>query len=188
LQSSILTESSTATHEDWEVFLDKICAQARTGPWLREECGSMLCDYVAGAPSSKIEQQAQVLTAIEKYSTNELLQTPEGVALWLMTVKAYPELKLSKDIWHKRDPLHSKERSRLARIMCDTGNSNTEEPAAEQKKKIKGGTWKPQPNFAWRVILQEAFEKFPSPSKLRQFCIEVFDSACSKLMNLEYWS
>jgi DNA polymerase phi len=173
----MLTESKAASIEDWESFLEKTCEQARTNPWLREECGSMLCEYVASSSKSQSTQDQFILKIVEKYSANGLLQTPEGVALWLTIQNAYPEVKLPKDVWHKRDPLHSKERSRLARILCDSGGDNG--PGAEQKK-IKGGTWKPQPNFSWHTVLRQAFGKFPSHSKLRQFCIEVLDSMFPK--------
>jgi DNA polymerase phi len=177
LKSSLLTDSTAARTEDWEKFLEMASEQARSGPWLREECGSMLCEFVTASSKAEPLQEKFVLKIIENYSTNGLLQTAEGVALWLTVQEAFPELKLPKDVWHKRDPLHSKERSRLARVLCDPDSGK--DLNTEQKKKFKSGTWKPQPNFAWRVVMQHAFEKFPSSSKLKQFCIEILDSRYS---------
>lgn len=182
LQSSVLTDAKSASEENWDFFIDQISKQARGNPWLREECGSMLCDFIAGSSQAQSPQEHTVKKTIEKYSTDGLLETAEGVALWLTTQKTYPDLKLPKDTWHNRDPLHSTERTRLARILCDS--RGTSEPDRDQKKKIKtSGSWKPQPNFAWRVVLQQAFTKMSSAPKLRQFCIEVLDSMLNNILS-----
>lgn len=135
----------------------------------------MLCDFITDSAKVAPSQENIVKKIVDKYSSESLLETAEGVAIWLTTQTAYPDLKLPKDIWHKRDPLHSTERTRLARILCDSRGST--EAAPGQKSKVKAsGTWKPQPNFAWRVVLQQAFAKYSTLPKLRQFCIEILDS------------
>jgi DNA polymerase phi len=185
LESSILSDPRYTSDENWEFFIDQTSKQARTNPWLREECGSMLCDYITASTQSKISQEHIIKKIIEKYSGDGLLETAEGVAIWITAQKAYPDLKLPKDVWHKRDPLHSTERTRLARILCDSKGTNAPLQNPDQKKIKTSGTWKPQPNFAWRVVLQQAFAKMSSPAKLRQFCIEVIDSrSCIQLLCL----
>jgi DNA polymerase phi len=181
LQSSILKNAKSASEDNWNFFISQASKQAQSNPWLREECGSMLCEFITSSAQEQPPQEDIARKIIEKYAADGLLETAEGVALWLTTQKSYPDLKLPKDIWHKRDPLHSSERTRLARILVDSrGSTNTEPEQQGQKKKIKAsGTWKPQPNFAWRVVMQQAFTKFSSTSKLQQFCIEVLDSVFS---------
>ncbi|KIW03118.1 uncharacterized protein PV09_05761 [Verruconis gallopava] len=175
LQASVLPGSSDNA-EIWESFLDNTSKLARDTPWLREECGLMLCDFISISAKNGEKSQDAIRQIVSKYSDDGLLQTAEGVALWLTVQKAFPDLKLPKDIWHKKDPLHSTERTRLARILCDSRSSN--ELDSEQKKKIKSsGSWKPQPNFAWRVVMEQAFSNFSSVSKLKQFCIEVLDNS-----------
>ena len=177
LQSSILINAKSTSDENWDFFIAQTAKQAQSNPWLREECGSMLCDFITTSAQAESKQEDIVQKIVEKYSSEGLLETAEGVAIWLTTQKAYPDLKLPKDVWHKRDPIHSTERNRLARILCDSRGS-TEAAQDQKKKKVKAsGTWKPQPNFAWRIVLQQAFVKYPTPAKLRQFCIEILDSA-----------
>jgi hypothetical protein len=143
----------------------------------------MLCEFIASSRHAQSSQEEIVMKVIEKYAADTLLETAEGVAIWLTAQKTYPDLKLPKDVWHKRDPLHSTERTRLARILCDSKGGNEPEPNQDKKKRVKAsGSWKPQPNFAWRVVLEQAFTKLPTTAKLRQFCIEVLDSMFTCLL------
>lgn len=172
LQSSLLTEGDTPDHETWTFFVSQICLQAHTIPWLREECGSMFCEYILAASKLSPPQDQFVQQIIDEFASKDLLETPEGVAVWINIQSNFPDLKLPKGIWHKRDPLHSKERSKLGKVLCGSKESNS----AEEKPKLKGGSWKAYPNFAWHVVLRKAFERETKASKFRQFWIEVVDS------------
>lgn len=142
----------------------------------------MICEYITASSKVEPSQEKHVKKIVKKFAAAYLMKTPEGVAIWLTARKAYPELHFPKDIWHKRDPLHGKERSALAQVLCESkeNRSSVEAKALAKESKgksnIKGSNWKPQPNFAWQIVFQEAFQIYDTLSKFQQFWIEVVDS------------
>ena len=175
VQSSILSGHQSSSFEDWQSVVDHISTIARSVPWLREECGSMLCDFIN--TSSDISLVELVKEIVTKFSTEGLVDTPESVAIWLTVQQKFPEVSLPDGVWKNRDPLHNKNRSKLARALYDFEETKTSD--VDKTSAIKKGTWKPQVNFAWNIVLQEAFRKESSLNKLRQFWIEIVDSTSS---------
>lgn len=172
LQSTAFLQSETAHSEHWPTILDNISALARDVPWLREECCSMLCEFINAQDATGSKYVDDILPKIVDHG---LAKTPGGVAIWLSIKSKFPNSSpaLSVDVWKKDDPLSTKERSNLAKVMCE---SVTHEPEDNKSKKPKSGTWQPRPSFAWNIVLHEALKRESKPSRFRQFWIEVVDS------------
>jgi hypothetical protein len=166
--------------ECWNKLLDHIYGMARDVPWLREECGMVLVDAAKSLQGKKqYEECAKEL--ISRLSAFKLVSTPEGVAIWL-TVQAHFENVLPEGVWHSKDPLSKKERTRLARILKENYQGGQEVAGGDN---LKTAAASPNPTFAWNLVLSEILRKdvhAKSKSKdsakieFPQFWIDVVDS------------
>jgi DNA polymerase phi len=181
LQSSIVIAPEPSL-ECWNKLLDHIYGMARDVPWLREECGMVLVEAAKSLQGGERYQEC-AKEMISRLSAFKLISTPEGVAIWLTVQTSYEKI-LPEGIWHKKDPLSKKERTRLAKILKENyqgaqqdGNSDTLKTAAAS----------PNPTFAWNLVLAEILrrdEQITSTNKdsakaeFPQFWIDIVDSKC----------
>ncbi|KAE9972881.1 hypothetical protein BLS_003830 [Venturia inaequalis] len=171
LQSTAFLQSEAVQSEHWPNLLHFITALARDTPWLREECCSMLCEFINDQDPTGTKYIDDI---IPKIVSHDLAKTPGGVAIWLCLKSRFPNSSLPENVWKKDDPLCTKERSNLAKVMSE---SVSHEPDDNKAKKAKSATWQPRPSFAWNIVLQQALQRESKPSKFRQFWIEVVDNA-----------
>ncbi|KAF1916229.1 DNA polymerase phi-domain-containing protein [Ampelomyces quisqualis] len=179
LQSSIVIAPEPSM-ECWTKLLDHIYGMARDVPWLREECGMVLVDAAKSLQGEK-QYQEYAKELISRLSAFKLVSTSEGVAIWL-TVQAHYEDVMPEGVWHHKDPLSKKERTRLARILKENYQSGQEANGAES---LKTAAASPNPTFAWNLVFSEILRKdtdAKSKSKdsakteFPQFWIDVVDS------------
>ena len=163
MQSSILIEPELSL-DSWNKLLDNVYRMARDIPWLREECGMVLVEAVRSLEGqSQYRQCAEEV--LELLSAFKLVSTPEGVAVWLTVQASYPEA-LPEGVWHDKDPLVKRERSRLAKILKEDFNKNETEDGKNETTKT--GTTNPNPSFTWDLVFAEILkrdEKNKSDSK-----------------------
>lgn len=179
LQSSIAIVPELSM-ECWTKLLDNIYGMARDIPWLREECGMVLVEAVKSLQGQSLYQDCAKAT-IDRLSTFKLTHTSEGVAIWL-TVQADYEAVLPDNVWHGKDPLSRKERSRLAKALRENYHEGTEN---SNDGAIKSAAASPNPSFAWNLVLSESLRRDTrsKPSKddtskgeFAQFWIDIVDS------------
>ncbi|KAF2853792.1 hypothetical protein T440DRAFT_487096 [Plenodomus tracheiphilus IPT5] len=179
MQSTIVIQPELLL-ECWTQLLDHVCGMARDIPWLREECGMVLVEAVR---SLKAQAQYRVCAeeVLSRLSAFKLMSTPEGVAIWL-TVQASYEEALPQGIWHEKDPLSKKERSRLAKILKENFQHETEKGVTETTKSASASA-SPNPSFTWDLVLSEMLrrdEESRSEAKEKtefsQFWIDIVDS------------
>lgn len=108
----------------------------------------------------------------------KLTKTPEGLAIWLTATSLFPGLSLPKDVWNHNDPLSSKERTVIAKVLRD---NSTDEPGTAKNT----GQAQSTPSFAWQIVFTQLYERQkPSkkgqdkPSDFDKFWIEAVDSQC----------
>ncbi|KAK4548848.1 hypothetical protein LTR36_008621 [Oleoguttula mirabilis] len=154
LQSNVALVS-TVSDAEWQNFLGAVAVLAKQKEWLRTECGAMLYEYLESANGSRLSSD-RVQFLISALREQQLLRTPEGIALWLCIAKHWPEA-LPKDVWQKKDPLSSEELLQVKKIM--QGSSTDESQDASIGKTSQSGTRQSQPSFAWRVVLMELFSR-----------------------------
>ncbi|KAF2031109.1 hypothetical protein EK21DRAFT_64168 [Setomelanomma holmii] len=153
LQSSIVIEPELSM-ECWNQLLDHIYGMARDVPWLREECGMVLVE-AAKSLQGQAKHQACAKAMIGRLGDVKLVSTPEGVAIWL-TVKADYEDVLPEGVWHGKDPLSRKDRSRLAKILKENYQGRSENGDSEN---IKTAAASPNPTFAWNLVIGEILQR-----------------------------
>ncbi|KAF2495104.1 hypothetical protein BU16DRAFT_486325 [Lophium mytilinum] len=172
LESNILVQPSVPL-ECWNNILDHIYELARDKPWLREECGSVLCGTVRNLQSTKGNTK-HVKEIIGRLSTYNLAKTPEGVAIWLVTRSLFSQDVLPEDIWRKKDPLCTKERRVLANVLKENFVNVSDSKPKSDSKNVKGGSAHSRPSFAWHFVLQEMLGR-ESKSDFAKFWIDVVD-------------
>jgi DNA polymerase phi len=184
LQSSIVIEPELSM-ECWNKLLDCIYGMARDVPWLREECGMVLVEAVKSLQGQGRYQEC-AKEVVDRLDAFKLISTPEGVAIWLTVQTNYDEV-LPEGIWHGKDPLSRKERTRLAKILKENYQGSQEAGSTDA---LKTAAASPNPTFAWNLVLSEILrrdgkskpdEKEASKAEFPQFWIDVVDSMCDKL-------
>ena len=107
------------------------------------------------------------LTLIEVLSTNQLIRTPEGVAIWLEVQALFPDAIGHADLpekshsWKHGDPLHRKDSISLADIMKDAKPKQTSSDGPSESQGT--GMWSSQLHFAWGVVFGELYKEFDQP-------------------------
>ena len=150
IKSGVLFHSSADNHY-WSEILDLLFELAKKKVWLREEVGWILYNAIQILDKDN-DPSDYVQLIVDKLQENDLTTTPEGVAIWIGTMLTFPNVKLSRGVWHKQNPLHRKEKAKLAKIM--KGASSTSPDQGGDIQKVSGqGAWTPKLHFAWEVIL-----------------------------------
>lgn len=137
----------------WGNLLQLICDLALKKQWLRQECGWLFFNSISYLLSSDLKFEF-ALAIIESMEANNLVRTPEGVAVWLRVRSCYPETALPKHVWKHRDPLSKAEADSLSEVMKDARakpQPESSDPSAPQG----AGTWSQQLHFSWDVILRD---------------------------------
>jgi DNA polymerase phi len=183
-----------ASCENWATILDFIYELAQKKIWLREECGWVLFNSVQvlktinnGATSARV--------LIDKAQSNNLVRTPEGVALWVACQHAFPDLKMPKHVYYHGDPLHKKEKSTLARILkhSSPGEESTKVNEVDASKKVaksSSGHWSTKLHFSWDVILRSLLQPNPEHCTFDDVWKEAVDEglfAISSSPERKYW-
>lgn len=178
LQSSILTEPVLAI-ESWNELLDLIYGMARDTPWLREECALVLVQAIETLPAEP-KLESCVRGVAERLVSYKLADTPEGVAIWL-GLQARHEPTLPSNVWHDNDPLSTKNRPKLIKVLKGDIQSSSDGDKSDAVKSAGSNT---NPQFAWTVILSkvlqldeesEAAQKDGSKSQFGQLWLNIVD-------------
>lgn len=92
------------------------------------------------------------------------MESPEGVAIWIAILENHSTIKFPSKLWKHENPLHRKEKARLAKIMREAPPSNHDERGHDSKTSQKG-TWSSKLHFAWEVILDRLLKSPSSNGK-----------------------
>lgn len=155
---------------------------AKKKPWLREECGYIIYCAIRDI-LSKDSNVHYVESIIKQLHESGLAKTPEGIAIWLAAMDYPLPVNLVTDVWHNNNPLHSKERTTLAKIMKESSEPHAEQNG-ENGAANKSGIWNPKLHFAWDPILARLYaspqgkkaEKSSKQVSFAEFWTEVVDS------------
>ncbi|KAI5274291.1 hypothetical protein E4T47_02747 [Aureobasidium subglaciale] len=158
IQSQLLFAKGVPIAE-WEKVLDHIFKLATETTWLRRECGVTLYETLATLTQVKDIDLEYVSLLVQRLEPFKLSKTPEGLAIWLTTSTLFPDAKTPKGVWDHNDPLSSKERVTVARILRDNGSQAEEGPAGNST-----GAAQSPPSFAWAIVLSHLYRRH-KPSK-----------------------
>ncbi|CAI6335213.1 unnamed protein product [Periconia digitata] len=150
MQSSVLIKPQLSL-ESWNELLNRIYEMARDVPWLREECAMIIVQAIQSLDSrADLEPCAREL--VQRLVSFNLVNTPEGVAVWLALKDSAYATVLPEKIWHSNDPLAKKERDRLAKVLKE----NYRNPSGDNKSEdVKSAAAHHNPSFVWDVILSK---------------------------------
>lgn len=150
IKSGVLFHSSV-DNRYWSKVLDLLFELAKKKVWLREECGWVLYKAIQSLDKDgHLSNYVQLI--VDKLQGNDLTTTPEGVAIWIGTMSTFPKVKLFRGVWHKENPLHQKEKAKLAKILNGASSASLDQ-GGDISKFSGQGAWTPKLHFAWEVIL-----------------------------------
>ncbi|KAL8818542.1 MAG: hypothetical protein Q9223_002845 [Gallowayella weberi] len=158
IKSSVLFQAN-APADAWDRVLDIIYETAKRKSWLREECSWIL--YGAAQILAEQDYDPKFIKAlIERLCKNGLSKTPEGIAIWLKVRATFPKLELPAGIWQDGNPLHQKEKSKLAKILKETSIADCRDKNEEEA--ARKGNWSSKIHFSWDVIFSELITEGPT--------------------------
>jgi len=166
IQSRVLFQDAP-DQTAWQTLLDHVFALIVEYPSVRKDYGAILYESLPSLALLKQDETAYAQTLLQKLQSLSLAKSAEGLAIWLSAVHLFPGLSLSKNVWHYNDPLNSKERAVVAKILRD--GSNTETADAASTGKSGNGTPQSMPSFAWTPVLQELYRRYTATSKTSDF-------------------
>ncbi|KAJ5949198.1 hypothetical protein N7454_000782 [Penicillium verhagenii] len=189
IKSAVLFQSDVS-FEYWTKVLILIFDLAQTKPWIREECGWILYRCVYDLLARDMDAK-YVEAILEGLVTHEVARSPEGVAVWLAAKDMFPNVKYPSKVWKHDDPLDTKERVGLSKIMKE---SSVEEAQSENKPK-PSSSWNSKLHFAWDAVISRTGESTQSKSKssrlsFSDFWTEVVDNglfASASSDERKYW-
>ncbi|KAH1509618.1 hypothetical protein KXX06_007091 [Aspergillus fumigatus] len=190
VKSSILFKGAVPPAE-WTKLLDLVFDLAKKKPWIREECGWIIYRCVFDLASQKAGAK-YVEIALERLCANDLARTPEGVSIWLAAKEAYPKAEFPGKVWKHDDPLDSRERTQLAKVMKDSSAGDSEAGTQGNNPK-SSGVWSSKLHFAWDAVIRQLADlpaKQSSRLTFAEFWTEVVDNglfASSSSEERKYW-
>ncbi|WEW58089.1 DNA-directed DNA polymerase [Emydomyces testavorans] len=195
LKSTILLQSDVS-FDNWAQLLSLIFDLAKKKPWLREECGYIIYCAVRDIADKKADVQ-YVDEIIKGLSKNGLAKTPEGIAIWLAAMECPSPVTFVLDVWQSNNPLHTKEKTALAKIMKESSDPHSERNG-ENGTANKSSVWNPKLHFAWDPILARLYKLSRNKKEDRtskqvsfiDFWTEVVDTglfAASSSEERKYW-
>lgn len=133
-------------NEMWLTTLEKLFELSKKKPWIREECGWVIVEALAQM------NQSQAEITLEKLYNSGLAVSPEGVGIWLMAKKRFPEMKVPSKPWgasgNPLDRLQS-----LAKALKESSSGDEGSTKIQQAKQT--GNWNPQLHFVWDIVLAQ---------------------------------
>ncbi|KAM5375783.1 hypothetical protein ACJZ2D_005839 [Fusarium nematophilum] len=126
----------------WNTVLSLLLGLANKKVWLRSQCGWIIVQSI-----EQMEQKDAEAT-LEKVTDANLAKTPEGVAIWLVALSRFPDLKVKP--W--RNPLSQKSFGDLAAVLRESFQDFSNDQN-ERGQKNKQGSWTAQLHFVWDIIL-----------------------------------
>ncbi|KAK4059743.1 hypothetical protein Trihar35433_10559 [Trichoderma harzianum] len=126
----------------WNTILEELLKLSNKKVWLKSQCGWVLVQALQQM------DQAQAKSTLEKLSSAGVAKTPEGVAVWLVVLNQFPDLKVKP--W--QHPLARKTLGDLTAILKESFNDSSKDPSSNSRNNQQA-SWTAQLHFVWDLIL-----------------------------------
>ncbi|KAL6832860.1 DNA polymerase phi domain-containing protein [Trichoderma camerunense] len=126
----------------WNTILEELLKLSNKKVWLKSQCGWVLVQALQQM------NQAQAKATLEKLSSAGVAKTPEGVAVWLVALNQFPDLKVKP--W--QHPLSRKTLGDLTAILKESFNDSSKDPSSNSRNNQQA-SWTAQLHFVWDLIL-----------------------------------
>lgn len=148
----------------WHTVLELILKLGYKKVWLRSQCGWVIVQA--------LEQmnQKQAEATLQSVADEGLAKTPEGVAMWLVALGRFPDLKVKP--W--RHPLSNKSQGDLTAVLKESFKNHDAEQG-EEKGKNKQANWTAQLHFVWDILLAHYMKADSKSEDFDQFWSRVVD-------------
>ncbi|KAM0399741.1 hypothetical protein ACHAQC_003022 [Fusarium culmorum] len=151
----------------WNTVLDLLLKLAAKKVWLRSQCGWVIVQAI----DQMSKKQAEA--TLEKIAEANLAKTPEGVAVWLVALTRFPDLKVKP--WH--DPLSKKSFGDLAAVLRESFQDFSKDQP-ERGQKNKQASWTAQLHYVWDILLAHYLKEGESKAEeFQQFWARVVDDS-----------
>ncbi|KAF4983766.1 hypothetical protein FZEAL_889 [Fusarium zealandicum] len=151
----------------WNMVLDLLLKLANKKVWLRSQCGWVIVQSI-----DQMKQKDAEAT-LEMVAEANLAKTPEGVAVWLVALSRFPDLKVKP--W--RNPLSKKSFGDLAAVLRESFQDFSKDQN-ERGKKSKQASWNAQLHFVWDILLAHYVKEGESGAEeFEQFWARVVDDS-----------
>ena len=146
----------------WQTILDLLLKLGYKKVWLRSQCGWVIVQALEQMDAK------QAKSTLEKVANSGIARTPEGVAIWLVALNRFPDLKVKP--WNH--PLSTKALSDLTAVLKESLRNQDEE---SNGKKNKQPNWTAQLHFVWDIILAYYAKESTTAAELEPFWSQVVD-------------
>ncbi|KAL7946454.1 DNA polymerase phi domain-containing protein [Trichoderma barbatum] len=126
----------------WNTILEELLKLSNKKVWLKSQCGWVLVQALQQM------NQAQAKATLEKLSNAGVAKTPEGVAVWLVALSQFPDLRVKP--W--QHPLSRKTLGDLTAILKESFNDSSKDPSSNSRNNQQA-SWTAQLHFVWDLIL-----------------------------------
>ncbi|KAH0524917.1 hypothetical protein TsFJ059_007357 [Trichoderma semiorbis] len=126
----------------WNTILEELLKLSNKKVWLKSQCGWVLVQALQQM------NQAQAKSTLERLSSAGVAKTPEGVAVWLVALNQFPDLKVKP--W--QHPLSRKTLGDLTAILKESFNDSSKDPSSNSRNNQQA-SWTAQLHFVWDLIL-----------------------------------
>ncbi|QYT00940.1 DNA polymerase V (Phi) [Trichoderma simmonsii] len=126
----------------WNTILEELLKLSNKKVWLKSQCGWVLVQALQQM------DQAHAKSTLEKLSSAGVAKTPEGVAVWLVALNRFPDLKVKP--W--QHPLSRKTLGDLTAILKESFNDSSKNPSSNSRNNQQA-SWTAQLHFVWDLIL-----------------------------------
>ncbi|KAF4948700.1 hypothetical protein FSARC_13665 [Fusarium sarcochroum] len=151
----------------WNTVLDLLLKLGSKKVWLRSQCGWIIVQSVEQMNKKQAE------STLERVAEANLAKTPEGVAIWLVTLSRFPDLKVKP--W--REPLSKKSFSDLAAVLRESFQ-DFDKDQNERGQKNKQASWTAQLHYVWDIVLAHyTREGEAGAAEFEQFWARVVDDS-----------
>ncbi|KAM0564269.1 hypothetical protein ACHAPJ_000479 [Fusarium lateritium] len=151
----------------WNTVLDLLLKLASKKVWLRSQCGWIIVQSIEQMNKKQAE------STLERVAEANLAKTPEGVAIWLVTLSRFPDLKVKP--W--REPLSKKSFGDLAAVLRESFQDFSKDQN-ERGQKNKQASWNAQLHFVWDIILAHYVKEGEAgATEFEQFWARVVDDS-----------
>lgn len=135
----------------WEHIFDSLLQLAKKKPWMREECGWIIVEALQQM------QQPQAEATLAKLQESGLAASPEGVGIWLVARRRFPDMKFPSKPWGQSgNPLeHLKE---LAKALKESSSPEVKDKKDKKEQIQQSGNWNAQLHFVWNIVLDQFIE------------------------------
>ncbi|KAI9668469.1 MAG: hypothetical protein M1831_001223 [Alyxoria varia] len=151
LQSNVLTHNGARSKSKFEQLLEELLDMYEMKPWLREDIGKSVYDWVTTQNMDTVSHYSQPIT--NRLARKEFASSPEGIAIWLELKNKVPQENLPKHNWNDEKASSNEDIPHLAKMLLRKQNSMDSDRSPQQKSDAVGSR-QVAPHFAWNVILQ----------------------------------